>query len=62
MYKLDPTGIDSDKQFRIPITEYLRSIGISQIIGTKEYLEIESNGGEGSVMVPYSFNLDELHE
>jgi hypothetical protein len=38
--------IDSDRQFRIRVTGYLRGLGVSQIIGTKEYLEIAFIGGD----------------
>ena len=30
---------DSDKRFRLRINGFLRSIGVYQIVGTKEYLE-----------------------
>lgn len=62
MYQQDSLIIDSDKQFRIPITGYLRSIGVSQIIGTKEYIDINFVGGESSIVVPYPNNINELHE
>lgn len=61
MYHLDPIIIDSDKQFRIPITGYLRSIGIAQIVDTKEYLDLDSVGGEGSVRIWYPFEINELN-
>lgn len=32
-------------QFRLRITGFLRSIGVSQIVGTKEYPVIEFIGG-----------------
>ncbi len=35
---------DSYKQLRLRIAGFLRSIGVSQNIGTKEYLEIEFIG------------------
>lgn len=54
--------IDSDKQFRIRVDGYLRSLGIYQIIGTKEYLKIEFIGGEYSLRVGYPVKLEELHE
>jgi hypothetical protein len=53
---------DSDKQFRLRIHGYLRSIGVSQIIGTKEFLEIEFIGGECSIIVPYPQKLEDLNE
>lgn len=62
MYQLDAIIVDSDKQFRIPITGYLRSIGVSQIIGTEEYIEIQFIGGECWVRVLHPDNLEELNE
>lgn len=53
---------DSDKRFRLRINGYLRSKGVSQIIGTKEYLEIEFIGGELSVIVVYPSKMEDLHE
>ncbi|ALI37234.1 hypothetical protein NMY3_03047 [Candidatus Nitrosocosmicus oleophilus] len=53
---------DSNKQFRLRITGFLRAIGVSQIIGTKEYLEIEFIGGELSVRVLYPRNLGDLNK
>lgn len=53
---------DSDKHFRLRISGFLRGIGVSQIIGTKEYLDIEFIGGELSVRVLYPRNLENLHE
>ena len=53
---------DSDKRFRLRINGFLRSRGVSQIVGTKEYLEIEFIGGECGVRVAYPRNLEELHE
>ncbi len=53
---------DSGKYFRLRISGFLKSIGVSQIIGTKEYLDIEFIGGELSVRVLYPRNLEELHE
>jgi hypothetical protein len=53
---------DSDKQFRLRINGFLRSIGVSHIIGTEEYLEIEFIGGECGVRVVYPRNLEDLHE
>ena len=53
---------DSDKQFRLRISGFLRSIGVSQIIGTKEYLEIEFIGGECGIRVLYPRNLEDLRE
>jgi hypothetical protein len=47
--KDDAFIIDSDKQFRIRVDGYLRGLGVFQIIGTKEYLEIVFVGGEFSV-------------
>jgi hypothetical protein len=54
--------IDSDKQFRIRVDGYLRGLGVYQIIGTKEYLEIEFIGGEYSIRVGYPLKLEELFE
>ena len=51
---------DSAKRFRLRINGFLRSIGVSQIIGTKEYLEIEFIGGEYSVRLVYPQKLEEL--
>lgn len=53
---------DSDKQFRLRIAGFLRSIGVSQIIGTKEYIEIEFVGGELSVRVVIPRKIEELNE
>ena len=53
---------DSDKQFRLRIDGFLRSIGVSQIIGTKDSLEIEFIGGECSIRVPYPRNLEDLRK
>ncbi len=52
---------DSDKQFRLRINGFLRSIGVSQIVGTKEYL-IGFIGGEGGIRVVYPRNIEDLHE
>lgn len=60
--KDDAFIIDSDKQFRITVTGYLRGLGVYQIIGTKEYLEIEFVGGEFSIRVGYPGKIDELFE
>ena len=63
MSELDDAIIrDSDKQFRIRVTGYLRGLGVSQIIGTKEYLEIVSIGGEYSIRVGYPQKLEKLYE
>jgi hypothetical protein len=63
MYKQEDVIIrDSDKQFRLRISGFLRSIGVSQIIGTKDYLEIEFVGGELSVRVVYPSKLEEVVE
>jgi hypothetical protein len=53
---------DSDKQFRLRINGFLRRIGVSQIVGTKEYLDIEFIGGELSVRVIYPSKLEALKE
>jgi hypothetical protein len=50
---------DSDKSFRLQISGYLRSTGISQIIGTKSYLDIDFIGDEISVRVIYPRKLEE---
>ena len=60
--KDDAFIIDSDNQFRIRVTGYLRGIGVYQIIGTKEYLEIEFVGGEFSVRIGYPNKIEELSE
>ena len=63
MSELDDVIVkDSNKRFRLRIHGSLRSRGVSQIIGTKEYLDIEFIGRELSVMVLYPSNLEELHE
>ncbi|MGE0390981.1 MAG: hypothetical protein DA329_05335 [Candidatus Nitrosocosmicus sp.] len=54
--------IDSIKQLRIRVDGYLRGLGIYQIIGTKEYLEIIFVGGEFSVKVGYPNRLDKLFD
>ena len=54
--------IDSDKKFRIRVDGYLRGLGVYQIIGTKEYLEIEFLGDEFSVRVGYPGKIEELSE
>ena len=56
----DAIIINSDKQFRLRITGFLRTIGVSQIIGTKEYLDIEFIGGECCVTVFYPTKMEEL--
>ena len=53
---------DSDKRFRLRINGFVRSKGVSQIVGTKEYLEIEFIGGELIVTVVYPRKLEDLHE
>ncbi len=53
---------DSDKQFRLRISGFLRSLGVSQIVDTKEYLEIEFIGGDYGIRVLYPYHLGELHE
>jgi hypothetical protein len=53
---------DSDKQFRLRINGFLRRLGVYQIIGTKEYLDIEFIGGECSIRVVYPRKLEDLHE
>lgn len=60
MYEQEGIIIDSNKLFRIRISAYLRSIGVSLIMGTKEYIEIHFIGGEYWVRVLYPSNLDEL--
>lgn len=60
MYQKDVIVKDSDKSFRLRISGYLCGIGVSQIIGTKEYLEIVFIGGEFSVRVLYPTKLEEL--
>ena len=53
---------DSDKQFRLRINGFLRSRGVSQIVGTKEYLEIQFIGGEDGIRIVYPTNLEDLHK
>ena len=53
---------DSNKKYRLRIAGFLRSIGVSQIIGTKEYIEFEFIGGELSVRVVYPRKIEELTE
>lgn len=53
---------DSDKRFRLRINGFLRSRGVSQIVGTKEHLEIEFIGVECGVRIAYPRNLEDLHE
>ena len=53
---------DSYKQLRLRIAGFLRSIGVSQIIGTQEYLEIEFIGWEYGIRVLYPRKLEYLHE
>lgn len=60
--KDDAFIIDSDKQFRIRVDGYLRGLGVYQIVGTKESLEIEFVGGEFSVKVGYPGKIEELSE
>jgi hypothetical protein len=60
--KDDAFVIDSDKQFRIRVDGYLRGLGVYQIIGTKEYMEIVFIGGEFSVRVGYPHKLEELFD
>jgi hypothetical protein len=60
--KDDAFIIDSNKQFRIRVDGYLRGLGVYQIIGTKEYLEIVFIGGEFSVRVAYPNKLDKLFD
>ena len=54
--------IVSDNHFRIRVDGYLRGLGVYQIIGTKEYLEIEFVGGEFSVRIGYPNKIEELSE
>lgn len=60
--KDDAFTIDSDKQFRIRVDGYLRGLGVYQIIGTKEYLEIVFVGGEFSIRVAYPNEMEKLFE
>ena len=53
---------DSDKRFRLRINGLLRSIGVSQLIGTKKYLEIEFIGGECSIRLVYPQKSEDLGE
>lgn len=63
MYQqVDAFIIDSDKQFRIRVDGYLRGLGVYQITGTKEYLEIEFIGGEFSIRMGYPLKLEELFD
>jgi hypothetical protein len=62
MYQqVDAFIIDSDKQFRIRFDGYLRGLEIYQIIGTKEFLEIEFIG-DFSIRIGYPHKLEELFE
>jgi hypothetical protein len=60
--KDDAFIIDSDKQSRIRVDGYLRGLGVYQIIGTKEYLEIVFIGGEFSVRVAYPNKMEKLFD
>jgi hypothetical protein len=60
--KDDAFIIDSNKQFRIRVDGYLRGLGVYQIIGTKEYLEIIFIGGEFTIRVAYPNKLDKLFD
>ena len=60
--KDDAFIIDSDNQFRIRVDGYLRGLGVYQIVGTKEYLEIVFIGGEFSVRIHYPNKLEKLFE
>lgn len=51
---------DSGKSFKLQISGFLRSLGISQIIGTKSYLDIDFIGGELSVRILYPRKLHEI--
>lgn len=62
MYQQNEFVIDSDYQFRIRVDGYLRGLGVYQIAGTKEYVEIEFVGGEFSVRVGYPGKIEELFE
>lgn len=60
--KDDAMIIDSDKKFRLRVDGYLRGLGIYQIIGTKDYLDIVFIGGEFSVKVAYPNKFEELFD
>ena len=60
--KDDAFIIGSNKQFRIRVDGYLRGLGVYQITGTKEYLEIVFMGGEFIVRVAYPNRLDKLFD
>ena len=60
--KDDAFTIDSNKQFRIRVDGYLRGLGIYQIVGTKEYLEIVFVGGEFSIRVAYPNKIEKLFD
>ena len=62
MYQQDVIIRDSYKRFRLRIDGFLRRLGVSQIIGTKEYIEIEFVGGELSVRIVYPRKIEELNE
>ena len=62
MYQQDVIVKDSANRFRLRIDGFLRSIGVSQIVGTEEYLEIEFIGGESGVRVVHPTNLEDLHK
>lgn len=60
MSELDDVIVkDSNKRFRLRIHGSLRSIGVSQIIGTRRYFEIEFLNGY-SIQIPYPDNLERL--
>ncbi|HET6589819.1 MAG TPA: hypothetical protein VFG45_06625 [Candidatus Nitrosocosmicus sp.] len=62
MSELDHSDIivrDSDKSFRLRIAGFIRGTGVSQITGTKTYLEIDFVGGELSVRILYPRKLEE---
>jgi hypothetical protein len=62
MSELQDVIIRDFKKFRLRINGFLRGIGVSQIIGTKGYLEIEFIEGELSISVLYPRKMEVLHE
>lgn len=53
---LDVIVRDSNKQFRLRLVPSLRRLGIFQIIGTKDYLDIDFIGGDRvTILYPNEF-------
>lgn len=45
MYQQDVIVKDSNNSFKLRTNGFIRNLGVSQIIGTKKYLDIEFIGG-----------------